>query len=89
MNVIRTLSPLDNGDTALKAPGGGCLEQFGNGYEGGDGGLIIADCNTTNPAQTFKYNSSTLQLKQASGHCVDVHASGPIVWMYVSTTVTS
>ena len=80
--ATRSLSPLDNGHTALKAPGGGCLEQSGAGFEGGAGGLIIAVCNATSPAQTFAYDTTTLQLKQvSSGHCVDVHASGPIVWM--------
>ena len=70
----------------LSAPGGGCLKQQGAGFEGGAGGLIIAECNTTDPAQAFAYNATTLQLKQPSSrHCVDVHAAGPIVWMYGCT----
>lgn len=71
---------------ALGAPGGGCLKQQGAGFEGGAGGLIIADCNITDPAQIFDYDATTMQLKQVSTkHCVDVHASGPIVWMYGCT----
>ena len=53
------------------------------GFEGGAGGLVVAPCNATNPAQIFSYDPATLQLKQVSSkHCVDVHAQGPIVWMY-------
>jgi hypothetical protein len=37
---------------ALAAPGGGCLEVHGGGYQGGAGGLIVAACNATDPAQT-------------------------------------
>jgi hypothetical protein len=51
-------------------------------FPGGAGGLIVADCNGTDPAQTFHYNSTTFQLVQVSSkHCVDVHSGGPIVWM--------
>lgn len=78
-----SLSPLANGNTAVKAPGGGCLMQQGPGFEGGAGGLILADCNATSPAQIFSYNQTTFQLTQVSSkHCVDVHGGGPIVWMY-------
>ena len=39
-------------------------------------------CNASDAAQAFEYNEDT-QLKQpSSGHCVDVHSGGPIVWMY-------
>ena len=47
------LAPLDGGAVALKAPGGGCLKQQGNGYAGGAGGLVISACNATDPAQIF------------------------------------
>ena len=37
-------------------------------------------------AQQFSYDGTTFQLKQpTSGHCVDVHSGGPIVWMYGCT----
>ena len=72
----------DGSLVALTAPGGGCLTQSGHGFPGGAGGLIVADCNGTDPAQTFHYNSTTFQLVQVSSkHCVDVHSGGPIVWM--------
>ena len=77
------LAPLDGGAVALKAPGGGCLKQQGNGYAGGAGGLVISACNATDPAQIFNYSKTTFQLQQVSSHhCVDVHSGGPIVWMY-------
>eukprot|EP01052_Picozoa_sp_SAG31_P080530 SAG31_NODE_40339_length_281_cov_0.906593_1_plen_93_part_11 len=43
---------------ALTAPGGGCLTQRGAGFQGGAGGLVIAACNATDPAQIFSYNST-------------------------------
>jgi hypothetical protein len=74
-------------EVALAAPGGGCLTQRGSGFQGGAGGLLIAECNGTDPAQTFTYNPTTFQLVQVSSkHCVDVHSGGPIVWMYGCTT---
>ena len=59
-----SLKPLPGsaGDVALGAPGGGCLKVQGAGFAGGAGGLIIADCNTTDPAQTFTYDDSTFQV---------------------------
>jgi hypothetical protein len=72
----------DGSSVALAAPGGGCLTQRGHGFPGGAGGLVIAECNGTDPSQTFHYNSTTFQLVQVSSkHCVDVHSGGPIVWM--------
>eukprot|EP01050_Picozoa_sp_SAG11_P043567 SAG11_NODE_20694_length_440_cov_0.756598_1_plen_82_part_10 len=63
--------------------GGGCLTQRGSGFQGGAGGLVIAECNGTDPSQTFTYDTTTSQLRQVSSkHCVDVHSGGPIVWMY-------
>ena len=81
---LKTLSPTT---AALAAPGGGCLAQQGGGFPGGAGGLTITACNATDPAQVFSYDASTKQLKQvSSGHCVDVHSGGPIVWMYGCTS---
>jgi len=71
---------------ALAAPGGGCLKVQGHGYPGGAGGLVIAVCNSTDPAQSFTYDTSTKQLKTPSGRCVDVHSGGPIVWLYGCTS---
>ena len=76
------IRPADN-TTALRAPGGGCLRVQGGGYPGGAGGLVVVACNASDAAQAFQYSADTLQLKQpSSGHCVDVHSGGPIVWMY-------
>jgi len=81
------LKSLAGGNVALQAPGGGCLAVRGSGYPGGAGGTVIADCNSTDPAQTFMYNETTQQLMQPSSHhCVDVHSGGPIVWMYGCTS---
>ena len=78
-----SLKPLAGGDVALGAPTGGCLAVQGRGFPGGAGGTVIAVCNATDPAQTFAYSTTTQQLRQpSSGHCVDVHSGGPIVWMY-------
>jgi len=66
----------------LTAPGGGCLRVQGSGFAGGRGGLVIAKCNTTDNAQNFTYDATTMQLSTSSHLCVDVHSGGPIVWMY-------
>ena len=59
------------------------MRGHGGGARGGAGGLIAATCNATDARQIFAYNSSSHQLMHvASGHCVDVHSGGPIVWMY-------
>ena len=72
---------------SLEAPGGGCLRIQGRGYPGGAGGTVIAKCNATDGAQHFEYDTATTQLRDPkSGHCVDVHSGGPIVWMYGCTT---
>jgi len=67
----------------VKAPQGGCLTLAGAGYPGGAGGLAVTPCNSTTPLQQFKYDAGTKQLvSTSSGHCVDIHSGGPIVWMY-------
>jgi len=71
---------------SLAAPGGGCLRIQGGGYPGGAGGTVVVKCNATDAAQQFEYDTATLQLRDPkSGHCVDVHSGGPIVWMYGCT----
>ena len=73
------MSPMDGVDpaaVALVAPGGGCLRVQGSGYPGGAGGLVIARCNETDPAQAFSFDVTSKQLKTASGRCVDVHSGG-------------
>ena len=72
----------------LVAPGGGCLTVKGAGYPGGAGGLVIAPCNVSDPSQIFEsseLDNKTMLKQRSSGHCVDVHANGPIVWMCVSS----
>jgi hypothetical protein len=80
-----SLKAVDGNLSSVVAPGGGCLMRQGAGYAGGAGGLIIAACNASSPAQTFVYDAASKQLATASGRklCVDVHSGVPIVWMYV------
>jgi len=82
ISQVTSMAGADGASVALVAPGGGCLKQQGHGYPGGAGGLVIAQCNDTDATQTFTYDNTTKQLKSMSGHCVDVHSGGPIVWMY-------
>ena len=71
----------DTKRVALMSPiPGGCLERRGGGARGGAGGLVIGECDGSD-AQAFTYDETSQQLA-ASGHCVDVHNGGPIVWMY-------
>ena len=58
-----------------------CLKVEGRGYPGGRGGLLLAPCNSSDPAQAFSYNATTQQLSHSQS-CVDVHGGGPLVWMY-------
>jgi hypothetical protein len=66
------------GKTALVGPSGGCLKIQGRGFPGGAGGLLLATCNSSDPAQAFSYNGTTKHLSQyPKGNCVDVHSGGP------------
>jgi len=60
------------------APNGGCLHVKGSR-------TAVVDCKSTDSAQQFTYDPKTLQLQQ-NKRCVDVHESGPLVWMYGCTS---
>ena len=70
-----------------QAPGGGCLAIHGAGYPGGAGGLLLAECNSSDASQAFTYDAAAKQLAQSPrSNGVDVHNNGPLVWMYGCST---
>lgn len=82
-----SMKTLDADSVQVLAPGGGCLKVQGGGAPGGAGGLVIANCNSTDTSQLFSWDKDNLQLKN-NGHCVDMHAGGPIAWMYGCSTTS-